>query len=468
MTILPVTREVDTQTATNLEELHAQAGNDIRRVTLSCELSEVPPDILTCSPNVEFLDLSRNNLATLPDWIDQLSSLRILFLSYNRFTEIPEVVGRCRSLRMLGMRNNQIEHIPTHALPNSLRWLTLTNNYISSLPESIGTLPGLQKLLLAGNRLSNLPTSLKDLNSLELIRLSANTFETFPEWLFEIPSLAWIALAGNPCTSVQSDIIHKVPAISWKDLSLEQELGRGASGSTYRAIHRTCDGRSCEVAVKVFTSHVSSDGTAQDEMAAAIHAGRHSNLTSTIAPLEDHPESQSGMILDLIPPWFKNLAAPPSFESCTRDVYSADVEFSLQQMTSYALDIASAANHLHRLSIIHGDLYAHNILVDTDRALLSDFGAACRYDTHTEIQPALIQRVEVHAFGILLNELLTRTHPSTSGTHESLLKHIVDIANLCTEKRVALRPSFEEVERLLSACKAKKRGLNLKMRNRPQ
>lgn len=440
----------DIQAATNLEELHARAAANIRRVTLSCELSEVPRDILLCAPNVEFLDLSRNNLATLPDWVDQLSSLKILFLSYNRFTEIPEVLGRCRSLRMLGMRNNQIEHIPAEALPSSLQWLTLTNNHISSLPDSIGRFPRLQKLLLAGNRLSTIPASLQKSESLELIRLSANTFEAFPDWLFEIPSLAWIALAGNPCTSARADILDKTPAIPWKDISIEHELGRGASGSTYRAVHTTGDGSSRDVAVKVFTSDVSSDGTAQDEMAAAIHAGQHPNLTSTIAPFDEHPLGQKGLLLDLIPPTFRNLAGPPSFETCTRDVYPTDTMFSPEQVASYARDIASAATHLHRLNIVHGDLYAHNILVHSHHALLSDFGAACLYDTHTKLPHILLERVEVRAFGILLHELLARLDPPTRGTHESLLKRVTEVADLCIGKRVSVRPSFEQAEHFLS------------------
>ncbi len=449
VTILLVNQQAELQTASSLEELRSRAGDPLRRVTLSCGLSEVPDDIRSCSPHVEFLDLSRNNLATLPDWLDQLPSLKILFLSYNHFTEIPEVLGRCRSLRMLGMRNNQIEHIPHDAIPASVEWLTLTNNHITLLPESVGALRRLRKLLLAGNQLAALPTSLRNSETLELIRLSANKFDAFPTWLFEIPSLAWLALAGNPCTSRNDDLLQDLPPISWESLSIKEELGRGASGSTYRALHTLTAGSCSEVAVKIFSADVSSDGDSHDEMAAAIHAGRHVNLISTIAPLEGHPHGQRGLVLDLISPTFRNLASPPSFESCTRDVYFNDATFTPRQVATYAHDIASAAQHLHGHNIIHGDLYAHNILVDHNRALVSDFGAACIYEGAATIPPYLPERVEIRAFGIVLEELLTRAHSATSAGDALLLERCSALAHLCLDTRVSLRPSFEQAQQLL-------------------
>jgi Leucine-rich repeat (LRR) protein len=48
---------------------------------------------------------------------------------------------------------------PAAALPPQLRWLILTDNCISQLPDELGQRPLLQ-LMLAGNRLAHLPESL--------------------------------------------------------------------------------------------------------------------------------------------------------------------------------------------------------------------------------------------------------------------------------------------------------------------
>ena len=200
------------------------------------------------------------------------------------------------------------------------------------------------------------------------------------------------------------------------------------------------------VAVKVFASQVSSDGDSDDEMAAALKAGRHPCIVSTRARISDHPEGRAGLVLDLVPPEFINLAGPPSFSSCTRDTYRPGTMFSEETILSYARDIASAAGHLHGLGIAHGDLYAHNTLVSPQSALVSDFGAACVYGDSKAIPGEAIERIEARAFGVLITELLERV---SVGCNEKLTGALRDLARRCTTKEVMARPGFEEIEREL-------------------
>jgi hypothetical protein len=412
----------------------------------------VPEEILEHAPTVEILDLSRNALDSLPEWLPQLRSLKVLFLSGNRFREVPSVIGRCHSLRMLGMRGCQIEQIPEDALPSSLVWLTLTDNHLRSLPRNIGSAHRLRKLLLAGNHLAELPDSFRALRSLELLRLSANQFEELPAWLFELPELAWLAVAGNPCTTTSSatDMSAHAP-IPWSELTIGEELGRGASGSTYRATHSPPNEPAREVAVKVFQSTVSSDGDTGDEIAAAVRAGHHPHLTSTIAPFVEHPEHRAGLVLELVPRTFVNLAAPPSFESCTRDVYAESCVFTFSTALGYASYIACAAAHLHQCGIVHGDLYAHNTLVDGASALLSDFGAACFSHSLDPLNRASLERIEVRAMGILVEELIARVSESDRTAHADRIARIENLVNCCLDSAVSARPSFDTVGALLAA-----------------
>ena len=51
-----------------------------------------------------------------------------------------------------------------------------------------------------------------------------------------------------------------------------------------------------------------------------------------------------------------------------------------------AIGIASAAAYLHTQGIMHGDLYAHNIMTNArGDCLLGDFGAASSYDLNDKI-----------------------------------------------------------------------------------
>ncbi|GKQ99727.1 hypothetical protein KAM461_39770 [Aeromonas hydrophila] len=76
-------------------------------------------------------------------------------------------------------------------------------------------------------------------------------------------------------------------------------------------------------------------------------------------------------------PDFINLAGPPSLDSCTRDIYQADTRFTPAALLAMVQGVASAVQHLHGRGILHGDLYAHNMLHSLQgegRLLLGDFG----------------------------------------------------------------------------------------------
>jgi hypothetical protein len=120
------------------------------------------------------------------------------------------------------------------------------------------------------------------------------------------------------------------------------------------------------------------------------------------------------LALRLVDPAFEVLAGPPSLESCTRDVYDGALRFTVAQAWRLAGDIAGAAAHLHARGILHGDLYAHNILwhreaaADRGTALLGDFGAASLPDAAGSVDAGALERIEVRAFGCLLEELTER------------------------------------------------------------
>ena len=186
-------------------------------------LNTLPREVFAHADTLEHLDLSGNHFTSLPDEFTRLRSLRRLFLSNNPCEEIPRVIGQLPQLEMVVLKSCRLNRVAEDALPARLRWLTLTDNQLEFLPESLGHRPRLQKLALAGNRLRALPSSMSNATALELIRVSANALEQF--------RLAWFAWAGNPfCT--RPDVI--VQPIAWDALQLHEVLGSGASGKRVR------------------------------------------------------------------------------------------------------------------------------------------------------------------------------------------------------------------------------------------
>jgi serine/threonine protein kinase len=263
-------------------------------------------------------------------------------------------------------------------------------------------------------------------------------------------------LAGNPLTD-RFEAARQAPSIAsidWQDIELGAKLGEGASGVIYRAKSRQTDGPPKEVAVKLFKSAVTSDGMPRCEMAASIAVGLHPHVVGVLGEISHHPNETKGLNMGLLMPLissdFMNLAQPPSLSSCTRDIYTQGLAFSLQELHSLALGIASAAEHLHACGILHGDLYAHNILHNSEgHGLLGDFGAASFLPTQDHGTSQALQRIEVRAFGILLGELLVLCSELDDDAEQAISSKFIELQQRCTQSDVSARPLFADVARAL-------------------
>lgn len=434
-----------------LEQLRRGGLAGSTRLDLSAELHEFPEEIFALADSLEILNLSGNRLASLPADLPRLRKLRILFCSDNPFTTLPEVLGDCPQLEMVGFKANRIRHLPAAALPPRLRWLILTDNRLERLPAELGDCSRLQKLMLAGNQLQSLPRHLAGLSRLELLRIAANRLETLPGWLAELPRLSWLAFAGNPFSDAsEAEILrqHPLPPIPRSSIELGEILGQGASGIIHRADWQRPGQPAQAMAAKLFKGSVTSDGLPHSEMAACLAAGEQANLIRVAGPLAEQPGAPPGLLLELIDPAFRALAGPPSLASCTRDCYAPERRFTFDEALRIVRGVAAAVAHLHGRGILHGDLYAHNLLVNGNGdCLLGDFGAASFFETGNALGPAL-QRIEARAFGCLLEELLERCQPDDQPTRQQRLRYLQE---QCMNAQMEQRPDFAALSASLAA-----------------
>ena len=397
--------------ADTLSQLKAGKLLDNQHLKLACGLTEFPQEIFDLADSLEILDLSGNALSSLPNNLHCLKKLRILFCSNNQFTQLPEVLGACENLSMIGFKANQIKHIPESAIPTrTLRWFIMTDNKLKIVPNALGDCAHLQKLMLAGNQLTSLPTSMANCRALELLRISANQFTQLPDFLFALPKLTWLAYAGNPfCDGIEHQRMrhHPIQSIDWQSLTINQILGQGASGITYQALWQQ-QGTQELVAVKLFKSGLTSDGLPRCEMHANSLAGEHPNLVGIKGIIHNHPQGKLGLVMPLLDANLNILAEPPSFESCSRDVYANDFTLTPQQAQHILNGATQAAEHLHANGMMHGDLYAHNILWSDEKVVLSDLGGASFLPLDNPELTQQLLTIEVRALAVLAEELLLR------------------------------------------------------------
>ena len=436
-------------TSATLDALRSGQLQGITRLDLACDLEEFPREVFDLADTLEVLNLSGNSLSALPDDLSRLNKLRVIFCSDNRFTELPEVLSTCHQLEMVGFKANAIREVGASAIAPGLRWLILTDNQVSALPDSIGNCARLQKLMLAGNQLEDLPEAMRHCVGLELLRISANRFQTLPEWLLQLPRLTWLAFGGNPVSTIPRASHPAVAHLQWADLELGEQLGEGASGVIHKAHWQPSPQEAGHpVAVKLFKGAVTSDGFPAEEMAACLAAGNHPHLIGVLGELSGHPDGTSGLVMPWIDPGFQSLAGPPNLQTCTRDIYRDGQNFSLPLVLNLAKGLASAGEHLHARGISHGDFYAHNVLYRPEGScLLGDFGAASRYPPQASGGPHPLEALEVRAFGCLLGELLERCEPEQDGR----LAALEALQLRCVTPVAASRPGFVELVTTLKA-----------------
>ncbi len=426
-----------------LEQLRSGQLIGTKRLKLACGLTEFPREIFTLAETLEVLDMTDNHLNTLPDDFGQLKNLKILFLSNNFFTEVPTVLSHCPKLSMIGFRNNNINTLLEDALPLSTRWLILTDNALTKLPKSMGELKYLQKCMLSGNQLTHLPASMNHCENLELLRIAVNAFTELPKMLLELPKLSWLAYGGNPFCAKHPACDTPLKELTWNDLELREVLGEGASGLISKAIYD-----SKEVAVKVFKGDITSDGLPEEEMDINISMGHHEHLVDVLARVTGHPEGKDVLMLELIPSSFFNLGLAPTLETCSRDVYPEDFSLTLSQSIKILQGMADAAVHMHERGIMHGDFYAHNIMIDKEaNNILGDFGGASYYEPKEVKVRNTLERLEVRAFGCLVEEmlLLSQYDRSDPQRREKLEALRDDCLNVNNEQRPLFKTIYQRM-----------------------
>ena len=94
----------------SLDDLKAGRLAGTARLDLACGLERFPAEIFDLADSLEVLNLTGNQLTSLPDDLGRLYKLKVLFCSENRLSELPVGVGRypsgpCRRSR--GGRGDQ-------------------------------------------------------------------------------------------------------------------------------------------------------------------------------------------------------------------------------------------------------------------------------------------------------------------------------------------------------------------------
>ena len=209
------------------DEVTAGHLAEIRRLDL-IGISSLQTGDFAGLTNLEYLDLSSNNLSELPENIFAgRTNLVELDLSSSGLSELPpNVFAGLTSLETLRLNGNDLETLPADIFdgPTNLLTLDLSSNAFSTLPADI--FAGLTKLLmldLSSNAFNTntLPENIfAGLTNLLMLDLSSNAFNTLPENIFAgLTNLVSLDLSFSGLSELPANIFAGLTNLVSLDLS---------------------------------------------------------------------------------------------------------------------------------------------------------------------------------------------------------------------------------------------------------
>lgn len=115
--------------------------------------NEDPATTDTTSDQLITLDLSNENLDTLPGYVFDRTNVEELNISNNNLTgALPGEIRQLKNLKILNASNNTMTGVPAEiGQLTELEYLDLSNNKLTGLPYELGNLQNLKELNLSGN-----------------------------------------------------------------------------------------------------------------------------------------------------------------------------------------------------------------------------------------------------------------------------------------------------------------------------
>ncbi|XP_060078498.1 uncharacterized protein LOC132557984 [Ylistrum balloti] len=152
-------------------------------------ITELPPELPLRLPHLYFLDLSHNQIETLPDSFGLLFHLKTLLLKHNKLHSLPQSFVHHVKLEKIDLSHNLLKELPDGiGKMESLSKLNVANNKLRILPVSLGNCKTLTLLLAQGNRLNEPSQCICDEGSEVTIKFLKQKYFTLHPYTDRLPS----------------------------------------------------------------------------------------------------------------------------------------------------------------------------------------------------------------------------------------------------------------------------------------
>eukprot|EP00172_Hildenbrandia_rubra_P003754 Plantae.Rhodophyta-Hildenbrandia_rubra.ctg6418.p1 GENE.Plantae.Rhodophyta-Hildenbrandia_rubra.ctg6418~~Plantae.Rhodophyta-Hildenbrandia_rubra.ctg6418.p1 ORF type:complete len:259 (-),score=48.52 Plantae.Rhodophyta-Hildenbrandia_rubra.ctg6418:217-993(-) len=163
------------------------------------ELTKLPKEIGECT-NLERLLAGCNPLRMVEDQLfDGLRNLKELDVGYGETLEtLPDTIGQLGMLEKLLVGNCRLQELPNGLFRcEALQEIHGYGNCLKEIPAGIGKLKSLTLLNIGRNQIDKLPDAVAQLPSLEKLFVYENNLERLPKQVGNLPQLKAVNVDGN-------------------------------------------------------------------------------------------------------------------------------------------------------------------------------------------------------------------------------------------------------------------------------
>ena len=226
----------------------------------------------------------------------ELDACKELEISEDYLTSLPESIGNLTNLQTLVISGDSLTSLP-ESIGNltNLQTLRIWGKSLTTLPESIGSLINLQSLGIGGDSLTTLPESIGNLTNLQKLDISYSSFTTLPESIGNLTNLQKLDISRTSLTTLPDWI---------GNLTNLQELGISGDSLTSlpESIGNLNNLQSLDIRYTSLTTLPESIGNLTNLQSLYISGNPLTTLPESIGNLTNLKKlNLSGLTLDAIP-----------------------------------------------------------------------------------------------------------------------------------------------------------------------
>lgn len=170
----------------------------------SNELTTLPDEIGSLT-KLTSIDAGNNQITSLPTSMANLTNLNTIFLDYNKLSSFPLILLNNKKLSYLILDSNEIPSLPdTIEQLTKLEFFDISGNNLTKIPDSLGNLPALVYLDFGSNQITEVPATIGNIDSLEYLSMDNNGIETLPDALFHLENLVLFRIDDNKIINLPS------------------------------------------------------------------------------------------------------------------------------------------------------------------------------------------------------------------------------------------------------------------------